>query len=171
MSLVKSRYSLVLALFIALPLAAIDREFLAAWERTQKQQPRTLTSSARIAPVGEPGDPLTIRGRVVDAQGRAIRDAVVFAYHTDRTGVYDKPGTPAHSWRLRGWVITDARGGFTFETIRPARYPDRSVPAHVHFTVVRSNGSRYFANDLEFADNDRSRTANVLLKLDEGQRF
>ncbi|HEX7831764.1 MAG TPA: hypothetical protein VF787_19065 [Thermoanaerobaculia bacterium] len=166
----RTKLAVALAL-IALPLFAVDYEYVAAWEAAQKRQPAHPPHTARIAPVNEPGTPLTIRGRVADAAGHAIRDAVVFAYHTDATGVYDRPGTPAHSWRLYGWATTDARGTFVFETIRPAPYPNRNVPAHVHFTVVRSNGQRYFANDLEFEEGKAAPAADVTLKLDEKNRF
>lgn len=164
------RLLLVLCLS-ALPALAIDREYLAAWERAQSAMPSTPGAMARIAPAGEPGAPLTIRGKVVDAEGRAIRDAIVFAYHTDANGVYDKVGTPPHSWRLRGWARTDARGTFTFETIRPAPYPNLREPAHVHFSVTRSNGQRYHTRDLKFADGDRSAIAEITLTLEEAQRF
>lgn len=169
----RSHYCFWMHFVIALLLvfAPIDREYLASWEATQKSQPRTLQSTARIAPLDEPGTPLTIRGRVVDEQGRAIRDAVVFAYHTDRNGVYDHPDRPAHSWRLRGWAKSDERGTFVFETIRPAPYPNRNVPAHVHFSVVRSNGLRYLPDDLNFDERVQSPAAEVTLTLREAQRF
>ena len=80
-----------------------------------------------------------------------LANAVIFAYHTDKEGVYDKPGTPAHSWRLRGWAKTDAKGAFEFRTIKPGSYPASKNPAHVHFTIFSGN-SRYHAGELQFAD-------------------
>lgn len=171
---VRTMQTAAAALAIALltvPLSAVDRDFLSAWERAQRDRPQSLTSAARIAPSGEPGTPLTIEGRVVDAEGRAIRDAVVFAWQTDNTGVYDRPGTPLHSWRLRGWVRTGERGTFTFTTIRPAPYPGRVARAHVHFTVTRSNGQRYFVDDLEFDEGKPMPIAKVVLRLEEKGKF
>src|SRR5262245_33033767 len=114
---------------------AEDVEYLQALERAQHDRPRVLTAAGRIAPVGEPGQPLRILGRIFREDGRTpAPDIIVFAYHTDATGRYDAPDAGPHSWRLRGWVKTDADGRFEFTTIRPAPYPNRHTAAHVHIT-------------------------------------
>jgi protocatechuate 3,4-dioxygenase beta subunit len=131
---------------------AQDVEFMRALENTQKQRPATLTSTARIAPDSEPGTPLVIRGRVFAEDGRTpVAGATVFAYHTDRTGLYDRAGSPPHSWRLRGWALTTANGVFEFRTIRPGSYPGTTNPQHVHFTVFTAD-ARYHAGELQFED-------------------
>ena len=149
------RRAATLLLFVPLfipALAAQDIEFQRALERAQSERPATLTSSARIAPSSEPGVPLVIHGQLFGTDGRTpVADATVFAYHTDRTGVYDKPGSPPHSWRLRGWAKTDAQGRFEFSTIRPGSYPSTRNPAHVHFTVFTED-TRYHAGELQFDD-------------------
>jgi len=133
-------------------LFAQDTEFIQALERAQAQRPAALTSSARIAPTSEPGTPLVIHGQVFSEDGRSpLAGATVFAYHTDRGGLYDKPGSPPHSWRLRGWAKADAQGRFEFSTIRPGSYPNTNNPAHVHFTVFTGE-ARYHAGELQFAD-------------------
>jgi protocatechuate 3,4-dioxygenase beta subunit len=144
-----------------------DVEYLQALERAQRDRPRTLAASGRIAPAGEPGAPLVIHGRVVRADGRTpAPDMIVFAYHTDATGRYDVPSAAAHSWRLRGWVKTDADGRFEFTTIRPAPYPTRTTAAHVHLTiegpgVPRQSAGLTFEGDplLTAAEREESRTA------------
>jgi protocatechuate 3,4-dioxygenase beta subunit len=79
---------------------------------------------------------LVIHGRVFREDGRTpAPDILVFAYHTDARGHYDVPSSGPHSWRLRGWVKTDAQGRFQFTTIRPAPYPNRNTAAHVHFVI------------------------------------
>ena len=124
---------------------AQDLEFIAALERAQSARPAHLTSTARIAPDTEPGDALVVHGRAVAEDGTtAIANAVVFAYHTDRTGLYDRRGSPAHSWRLRGWALTDASGRFEFRTIRPAPYPNRNTAAHIHTNIFLADGRRYW---------------------------
>ena len=107
---------------------------------------------SRIAPLDEPGTPLVIHGRVLAQDTRTpVPDAVVFAYHTDRDGLYDNPGSPPHSWRLRGWSRTDREGRFEFETMRPGPYPASRVAAHVHFVVFASD-ARYGGGELRFED-------------------
>jgi protocatechuate 3,4-dioxygenase beta subunit len=136
------------------PLTAFgqDLEFLRALERAQRERPAKLEPTGRIAPAAEPGEPMVIHGRVVAADGKtAVANAVVFAYHTDRTGVYAPAGAPAHTWRLRGWTRTGADGRFEFQTIRPGAYPSRNQAAHVHFTVYTDSGS-FHGGALEFDD-------------------
>lgn len=135
---------------------AQDREWVRAIEAAQRERPTTLTSRARIAPESEPGDPLVVHGRAVAEEGASpIAGAIVFAYHTDREGLYDKPGTPAHRWRLRGWAQTDADGRFEFTTIRPGGYPGSNIAQHIHLQIFLPDGRRYWAEELQFADDPR----------------
>jgi protocatechuate 3,4-dioxygenase beta subunit len=124
---------------------AQDLEFIAALERAQRDRPAHLAWTARIAPASEPGDPLVVHGRAVAQNGvEAIPGAIVFAYHTDRDGHYDRAGAGPHSWRLKGWALTDAAGRFEFQTIRPGPYPNRHTPAHIHLNIFLPDGRRYF---------------------------
>jgi protocatechuate 3,4-dioxygenase beta subunit len=142
---------LPLALLFVTPLVAQDTEFIRALESAQRLRPAQLTSTARIAPIGEPGTALVIHGRVFKDDGQTpLAGAVVFAYHTDRHGLYDEPGT-VHSWRLKGWAKTDADGRFQFSTIRPGPYPGERIAAHVHFTLMPAEGGRFHAGELLFA--------------------
>ena len=137
----------------ALPAAGQDLEYNAAVIAAQAARPARLTSSERIAPEDEPGTPLTIRGRAFAADGRTpLAGAVVFAYHTDRTGVYRARGEPAHTWRLKGWARTDDEGSFEFRTIRPGPYPGGTDAAHVHLTIFAPDGSAYHAGGILFED-------------------
>jgi protocatechuate 3,4-dioxygenase, beta subunit len=110
---------------------AMDPDFLRMWAAAAPSRPRIISSSSRIAPAGEPGTALRIAGRLIARDGSTpAAGGVVFAYQTDRTGVYGPPG--ATTWRLKGWARADAEGRFQFDTVRPAPYPNRSVAAHVH---------------------------------------
>jgi protocatechuate 3,4-dioxygenase beta subunit len=130
---------------------AQDREFQRALEAAQRDRPSTIDRTARIAPPDEPGDPMVIHGRVVSPDGRLpVAQAIVFAYHTDREGLYSRDNRP-HAWRLRGWARTGDDGRFEFQTIRPGAYPSRNQAAHVHFTVFTSDGS-FHGGALEFDD-------------------
>jgi protocatechuate 3,4-dioxygenase beta subunit len=146
-ALAKAREEAALA-----PVAAQDAEYVTALVRTQRDRPERLPAAAPIAPASEPGTPLVIHGRVFAEDGRTpVAGAIVFAYHTDREGRYDRPGAAAHSWRLRGWAQTDAEGRFEFTTIRPGAYPSRRQAAHVHFAVFTPK-IRYHAGEVLFAD-------------------
>ena len=142
---------------------AQDLEFIAALERAQKARPASFGSQARIAPAAEPGTPLVVRGRAIAENGTTpLAGAIVFAYHTDKDGHYDRPGSGPHSWRLRGWARTDADGRFEFTTIRPGAYPNRQVAEHIHLNIFLEDARRYWADGLEFDDDplvtERSRT-------------
>lgn len=140
-------------LLLALPSLVEDREFIRALEDAQRARPSQISSASRIAPEGEPGTALVVHGRAFAADGRTpLADAIVFAYHTDRTGVYDRRGAPAHSWRLKGWAKTGVDGRFEFRTIRPGPYPGRKEAAHIHLTLFTADGARYHAGGLVFDD-------------------
>lgn len=135
---------LTLALLaVACATAQVDQDWLEKWNESQSHRPKVLTSHSRIAAADEPGTALVIQGRILHPDGSTPEPgAVVFAYHTDNTGVYYAPGSTKRSYRLRGWAKTDADGRFEFATIRPAPYPGRNVPAHVHFTVETKDYGR-----------------------------
>src|SRR5688572_17730128 len=135
--------------------SAQDVEFIRAWERAQLEKPAVLKSRARIAPADEPGIPLIMRGRVFRSDGRTPAPGVtVFAYHTDRTGLYDERSKGPHSWRLRGWAKSDANGRFDFDTIRPAPYPGRGIAAHVHLSIEGPGVARRLSAGLLFSDDE-----------------
>jgi protocatechuate 3,4-dioxygenase beta subunit len=119
--------------------------------------PASIPSRARIAPVGEPGEPMVITGRVVGADGKPRADVIVYAYQTDARGIYRAPTISLGRWpdrhgALRGWVRTDAQGQYTFETIRPASYPGHTIPAHVHMHVIEPGCATYYIDEIRFTD-------------------
>lgn len=118
--------------------------------------PATLSSRGRIAPASEPGQPLRITGRVLGPDGEPRGGIIVYAYHTDRFGIYPPPDPPRaesqHQGRLRGWVRTGADGRYTFDTIRPASYPDTTNPQHVHMHVIEPGCFTYFVDEMLFTD-------------------
>jgi protocatechuate 3,4-dioxygenase beta subunit len=157
-------------------LAAQDTEYIRAVERAQQARPATLSATARIAPTSEPGSPLVIRGQVLATNGTPAAEAIVFAYQTDREGLYDRRENGPHSWRLRGWARADRAGRFTFETIRPGSYPNSNNPPHVHFTAFLPNGERYHAGELQLsmaAPDLRGKTeeASITLRLEGRHKF
>jgi len=153
MRMTRMRIATLVTLFVTTTtVAAQDTEFMRALERAQQQRPAALTSSARIAAATEPGTPLVLAGRIVGVDGSPAANAIIFAYHTDRNGIYDAREKGPHSWRLKGWARSDAQGRFTFQTIRPGSYPNERIPAHVHFSAFTSSGERYHLGEVRFAD-------------------
>lgn len=123
-------------------------------------RPADLASHARIAPTDEPGEPLVLAGRVVDHAVRPRSGVIVYAYHTDRNGIYPPPrvhgsAAAARHGRLRARVKTDARGEYRFDTIRPGSYPGRDVPEHVHMHVLEPGRATYYIDDVMFRDDPK----------------
>ena len=123
-------------------------------------QPDSLVWTSRIASKDEPGDTMRIEGTVRDRTGRAVPDIIVYAYHTNARGIYPTDesleGLAAHRHgRLRGWVSTDDRGRYRFDTIRPAGYPNTDIPAHVHMHVIEAGRCTYYIDDIMFEGDPR----------------
>jgi protocatechuate 3,4-dioxygenase beta subunit len=119
--------------------------------------PKELPIRGRIAPRGEPGEPMVLTGRVLGPDGRPRADVVVYAYQTDAQGVYPAPAKSLSRWadrhgRLRGWVRSSADGTYTFDTIRPASYPGQKVPQHIHVHVIERGCATYYIDEVIFTD-------------------
>lgn len=119
-------------------------------------RPYSLSSSALLASAEEPGEKLRLSGTVRDGSGAARAGIVLLAYQTDGSGHYARGGDAArpesaHA-RLRAFARTDAAGRYAFDTIRPAPYPDRSTPAHIHLHVVEPGRCAYHLGDVMFDD-------------------
>jgi protocatechuate 3,4-dioxygenase beta subunit len=113
--------------------------------------PADIASFGRIAPAGEPGQPLEITGTVYRPDRRTpAPDIVLFAYHTDQHGNYNTPNSPFRP-RLYSWIRTDAQGRYGFRTIKPAPYPDHSTPAHIHVSLFGKDVPEYWVDDYWFA--------------------
>ncbi len=95
---------------------------------------------------GEPlGERITVSGRVLDEDGRAVRGALVEVWQANACGRY-RHGVDQHPAPLDpnfsggGRVLTDDEGRYTFTTIKPGAYPwgnhpNAWRPAHIHFSV------------------------------------
>ncbi|HJQ35749.1 MAG TPA: hypothetical protein VKB93_01290 [Thermoanaerobaculia bacterium] len=130
---------------------AQDTDWVRMWTEAQQRRPAAIGSVGRIAPPNEPGTPMIIHGRVFQRDGKTpIAGAIVFAYHTDHKGVYNVNEAPG--WRLRGWAKSDASGRFEFRTIRPAPYPGRRIPAHLHLTIEGPRIARRGTDEVRFLD-------------------
>ena len=89
-------------------------------------------SRVKIAPDNEPGQRLVITGHVLGTDGAARGGVTLYAYHTDAQGLYRPDGSFKGEPRLRGTLRTADDGSYEIDTIKPAPYPHRSIPAHIH---------------------------------------
>jgi protocatechuate 3,4-dioxygenase beta subunit len=85
-----------------------------------------------IVPAGARGTRLTVAGRVLDTNGRAVRRAQIEFWQCDASGVYDNRG-----YRFRGHQFTDASGRYSLSTVVPGLYPGRTK--HIHVKVQAPN--------------------------------
>lgn len=116
-----------------------------------------LSWRTAIPPASEPGAPLVLTGRVYKPDGKTpAPDVIIYVHHTNAKGVYPMRGDEKAWGRrhgyLRGWVKTNAAGEYRFETIRPAAYPGRSDPAHIHMTVKEPERREYWIDEVVFTD-------------------
>jgi protocatechuate 3,4-dioxygenase beta subunit len=138
------------------------------WTAAQRQRPAELRSASRIAASSEPGTPMVVHGRVYKPDGvTPAAGVILFAYQTDASGLYNRPGSPG--WRLQGWAITDGSGRFELATIRPGSYPSRTVPAHIHFTAESPDYPRQWTQELRFEDDPLVPAAERERSRTEGQ--
>ena len=123
------------------------------------QMPQNLESTLVIAPPGEPGQRIKITGQFFKSDGKTpYPNVLVYAYQTDTTGRYTRNGdeTGILRWhgRLHAWGRTDEMGRYEIQTIRPAAYPGRKNPAHIHAVIWEPGAGEepYYIQDFLFAD-------------------
>ena len=122
------------------------------------QMPEKLNSVLKLASDNEPGSRILIRGQFFKKDGKTpYPDVLIYAYQTDQTGRYTKKGgeTGILRWhgRLHAWARTDAEGWYSIQSIRPAAYPGRTTPAHIHAVVWEPGDGQepYYIRDFLFA--------------------
>lgn len=112
----------------------------------------------------EPGPKMVISGIVYKPDGKTpAKDVVLYVYHTDQKGIYPTKGNEKgwgkrHGY-IRGWVKTNEKGEYKFYTLRPASYPDRQAPQHIHPTIKEPGINEYWIDEYLF-DDDPLLTAN-----------
>lgn len=110
------------------------------------EAPANAPSTGRVTPAGELGTPMRVSGVVVGPDGAPIAGASLYVYQTDHEGYYGvKPASDNRNPRLKLFLRSDAKGAWSFDTVRPGNYPNSKIPAHIHFEVTaRGYANRVF---------------------------
>lgn len=117
----------------------------------------------KLAPVdtlpdfNEKGPKLKVTGTIYQNDGTTPAEGVIlYIYHTDQNGRYatrgNETGWARRHGYIRGWVKTGKDGKYAFYTLRPASYPGRSIPAHIHPIILEPDGKYYWLGSYHFAD-------------------
>ncbi len=95
---------------------------------------------------GEPlGERIIVHGRVVDSDGRPVRNTLVEVWQANAAGRYrhdvDRHPAPLDpNFSGVGRCMTDDEGRYRFVTVKPGAYPWKNSnnawrPAHIHFSL------------------------------------
>jgi hypothetical protein len=109
--------------------------------RTLRELLREHTRQSRVTIVspGEPGEPLLVRGELVDAEsGKPVAGGLIYVYQTGEDGRYTRSpaGGGNSNPRIFGYVKTDESGHFEIRTIVPGSYPGTRISRHIHYAVT-----------------------------------
>jgi len=124
----------------------------------------------RVAAADCAGEHVTIRGRVLDADGVGVNDALVEIWQADANGRYPHPEDPSSGEVTRGFrgfgrVPTDANGGFAFHTIKPGAVLDGEggwQAPHILVSVFMRGLLKRMVSRIYFPDDPRNADDRVL---------
>ncbi|PWL28983.1 intradiol ring-cleavage dioxygenase [uncultured Roseivirga sp.] len=130
---------------------------------------RQLSSIDTLPDYSKNEPKMIVTGTVYKPDGKTPANGVIiYAYHTDRSGVYptkgDEKGWARRHGYIRGWTKTDENGQYTFYTFKPETYPSRTEPAHIHLTVKESGKQEYWIDSIQFEE-DKLLTKQVREKM------
>jgi len=139
------------------PVAAQQTELPACEWCGAAEAPEDVDWRTTIAGPDERGERLVLEGTVFEADGvTPAAGVLLYLYHTNADGRYEPRGEVTGNERrhgaLRGWVRTRQDGRYRVETIRPAPYPNRREPAHIHLTVTPPGGEETWIDSVVFDD-------------------
>jgi protocatechuate 3,4-dioxygenase, alpha subunit len=130
-----------------------------------------------MAPKGVAGERVSIRGRVVDGNGKAVNDAALEIWQANSHGRYahpeDKQDKPLDkTFRGYGRSLTDDDGAFRFNTVKPGRVPgpDGKLQApHLNVTIFMRGLLKHLQTRIYFPD-DPANAEDPILALVPAER-
>jgi protocatechuate 3,4-dioxygenase beta subunit len=86
------------------------------------------------------GEVTYLTGRILDARGNPVRNALVEIWQVDHNGSYihtQDPNRDKHDVNFQGFgrFLTGSSGEYGFRTIKPVPYPGRTP--HIHFKIKK----------------------------------
>jgi protocatechuate 3,4-dioxygenase beta subunit len=105
----------------------------------------------------EAGPKMEISGTIFQKDGKTpAKDVIFYIYHTDQRGYYSTKGEESEPGKrhgyIHGWIKTGANGKYKFRTLKPAPYPKRTAPAHIHAIVKEPDLNEYWIDEYLFDD-------------------
>ncbi|GBQ19097.1 protocatechuate 3,4-dioxygenase beta subunit [Gluconacetobacter sacchari DSM 12717] len=128
-----------------------------------------------LAHDGARGERIVVRGRVVDADGAPIPDALVEIWQANAAGRYAHPddqrdGLPVDPAFIGfGRCPTDEEGMFTFHTVRPGVVPgpgNMAQAPHIAVGLLGRGLLRRLVTRLYFPESDANATDPILALVD-----
>lgn len=153
-------------------------------EAIYQRMPANLSWTTQISDKNEEGEPMEITGIIYQKDGKTpAPDVILYVYHTDAKGNYSRGTGDACTKRhgkLRGWVKTDNLGRYKLISIRPASYPNATIPAHIHPTIKEPGKTEYYIDEYRFEGDkfltkeeiarDENRGGSGLIKLTKNDK-
>ena len=110
---------------------------------------------------GEPiGERIIVSGRLLDGDGKPIRDSLIEIWQANAAGRYlhkwDRWPAPLDpNFSGAGRCVTNAEGRYEFVTIKPGAYPwgnheNAWRPAHIHFSLVGKSFAQRLVTQMYF---------------------
>ena len=91
------------------------------------------------------GEITHLTGKLVDADGKPLRNAVVEIWQVDGNGAYlhtaDQNAKRDANFQGFGRFLTGSTGEYYFRTVKPVPYPGRTP--HIHFKVKQPGGREF----------------------------
>jgi protocatechuate 3,4-dioxygenase alpha subunit len=107
------------------------------------------------------GDHIRVEGRILDAEGKPLRAAMLEIWQANATGRYNSPMDDRNDVKLDskfsgfGRVSSDSKGKFEFETIKPGSVPSSgNAPQapHISLTLFAAAIHSHLFTRLYFSD-------------------
>ncbi len=122
-----------------------------------RAEDRDLTVGRRGEPI--PGESMELEGRVFDALGDPVVNAILELWQADGAGRFPAAADPFRGW---GRTWTDESGRYRFRTIKPGPYRvpghDWTRPPHLSLMVLGSGLMRPLVTQLFFPDEPLNET-------------